>query len=359
MENEKCLKGVLVLEDGTVLYGKGFGAKTIKTGELVFNTSMTGYQEALTDPSYAGQILLMTYPLIGNYGINEKDYESEKVHIEGFAVREYSDDFEHKEATKNLDSFLKQHGVPGISGIDTRFVVRKIRARGVMPAILAAYEDWVDAQKLLKSMRFDYSSENFVEKVTVREPKAYGKGKKTVVLIDYGVKAGIIKTMVEREVRMVVVPSFATAEQIESHEPDGILLSNGPGDPAILTEAHELIRRLADSYPIFGICLGHQLIAHAFGGRTYKLKFGHRGSNHPVIDVAKNKVYITTQNHGFAVDEAGLPDELEVTQYNLNDRTVEGLRHGSKPVFSVQYHPEANPGPRDTRHLFDEFVKML
>jgi len=359
MENSEKLKAVLILKDGTVLYGNGFGAKTARAGELVFNTSMTGYQEALTDPSYAGQILLMTYPLIGNYGINEKDFESGRVQPEGFAVREISDDFEHREARRNVDSFLKEHGVPGISGIDTRFVVRKIRERGVMPAVLATYEGEIDAKKLINSMSFDYSAQNFVEKVTTKQPVVYGKGEKRVVLIDYGVKTGIIKEMNRRGIQAISVSAFSTAEQIETYEPDGIMLSNGPGDPAILAEAHKTIRKLAERHPVFGICLGHQLIAHAFGGRTFKLKFGHRGSNHPVFDKIKNRVCITTQNHGFAVDETTLPDALEVTHYNLNDKTVEGMRHESKPVFSVQYHPEANPGPHDSRYLFDEFVKML
>lgn len=359
MEYDNKLRAVLVLEDGTILYGNGFGDRTTKVGELVFNTSTTGYQEALTDLSYTGQILLMAYPLIGNYGINERDYENEKICVEGFAVREASCDFEHREGIKNLDSFLKERNIPGISDIDTRFIVRKIRTRGVMPAALATYEEKINAGELLKSLKFDYSSENFVEKVTIKKPVVYGQGKKTIVLIDYGAKRGIINAMVERGIRVIAVPSFTKADEIELWEPDGILLSNGPGDPAIITEAHRLIRKLADKYPIFGICLGHQLIAHAFGGGTYKLKFGHRGSNHPVMDIKKNKVYITTQNHGFAVDGAGLPDELEVTQYNLNDGTVEGLRHKTKPIFSVQYHPEANPGPHDTRHLFDEFTKML
>jgi len=353
------LKAVLVLKDGTVLYGSGFGAKAIKTGELVFNTSMTGYQEALTDPSYAGQILLMTYPLIGNYGISKKDFESDRVQTEGFVVRRISEDFEHREAEKNVDSFLKEHGVPGIAGIDTRFVVRKIREHGVMPAILATYDGEIDAKRLASSVSFDYSAQNFIEKVTTRKPMVCGSGRKKVVLIDYGVKRGIISEMNRRNVQVIVVPAFSTTEQIREYEPDGIVLSNGPGDPSVLTEAHKTIKKLADSYPIFGICLGHQLIAHAFGGTTFKLKFGHRGSNHPIFDKIKNRAYITTQNHGFAVDETKIPDEFEITHYNLNDKTVEGMRHLSKPIFSVQYHPEANPGPHDSRYLFDEFVKLL
>lgn len=351
------MQAVLMLKDGTTLYGKGFGARLAHRGELVFNTSMTGYQEALTDPSYAGQILLMTYPLIGNYGINKFDFESDKIHAEGFAVGEISEDYWHKDAMMNAHSFLKEHGVPGISGIDTRYLVRKIRNVGVMPAAIAAYDDKPDFKKLTEMLDFDYSKINFVEKVTTQESKKQGKGKKHVVLIDYGVKAGITRELIARGIAVTIVPSFFTAKQIKELEPDGIMLSNGPGDPAALTVAHETIRQLAD-YPIFGICLGHQLLAHAFGGSTYKMKFGHRGSNHPVYDEINKRVQITTQNHGFAVKEP-LPADFELTHRNLNDKTVEGMRHVSKQIFSVQFHPEANPGPHDTRKLFDDFVRLL
>jgi carbamoyl-phosphate synthase small subunit len=354
------LKAVLILKDGTVLEGIGFGAKTTRVGELVFNTSMIGYQEALTDPSYAGQILLLTYPLIGNYGISSSDFESERVQVEGFCVREYCERPSHRGSIKTIDEFLNEFNVPGIAGIDTRFVVRKIRNYGVMPAIIATYDEHIDVKKLLDELVFNYSSINFVEKVTTQRAKQYGRGKKKIVLIDYGVKMGIVRELVAREVRVIVVPSYASVDEIAKYEPDGILLSNGPGDPAILTNAHSVIRKLAErDYPIFGICLGHQLLAHAFGGRTFKLKFGHRGSNHPVVDLIKNRVCITTQNHGFAVDEKALPKDFEITHYNLNDKTIEGTRHKTKPIFSVQYHPEAAPGPHDSKYLFDEFVKML
>jgi len=352
-------RAVLLLQDGTALYGEGFGAQALSQGELVFNTSMTGYQEALTDPSYAGQILLMTNPLIGNYGVNATDFESGKVHPGGFAVRSLSPDYSHMEAEKGIDAFLREHGVPGISGIDTRFLVRKIRTRGVMPALLATYEGELDAKKL--KVDFDYSGKDFVAEVTTREPKVFGNGGKgRVVLIDYGVKLGIVRELVARGVEVVAVPSFASADQIKSYEPGGILLSNGPGDPAILTEAHKAIRSLSDrGYPIFGICLGHQLLAHAFGGSTFKLKFGHRGSNHPVLDRKSGKVAITTQNHGYAVDPERVPEGFQITHVNLNDGTVEGMEHGELPVFSVQYHPEASPGPHDSKKLFDRFVNML
>jgi len=354
------LKAVLILKDGTILYGSGFGAQATRIGELVFNTSMTGYQEALTDPSYAGQILLLTYPLAGNYGINESDFESNAVQVEGFAVREVCPTPQHRESAKTLDSFLREFAVPGIAGIDTRFVVRRIREHGVMPALLATYEDSIDAKELLESIKFDYSAKNFVAEVTTKQPKVYGDGQKRVVLIDYGVKMGIVRELVSRGIKVIVLPCFVSADEVRAYEPDGVVLSNGPGDPAILTDAHGTIRRLTDrGYPMFGICLGHQLLAHAYGGRTFKLKFGHRGSNHPVLDGRKNCVVITTQNHGFAVDAASVEHCFAITHINVNDGTVEGMAHNNKPIFSVQYHPEANPGPHDSRYLFDQFVKML
>jgi carbamoyl-phosphate synthase small subunit len=352
------MRAALMLKDGTTLYGRGFGAEAIKEGELVFNTSMTGYQEALTDPSYAGQILLMSYPLIGNYGINEKDFESGKVQVEGFAVREISDDYSHRSAVSNVDSFLKENNVSGISGIDTRFLVRKIRNVGVMPAVLATYNEKINVDRLAEKLDFDYSGINFVERVSTKEMKWFGNGKNRVVLVDYGVKKGIVDSLVSKGVEVAVVPCFFSAEQIKELEPDGIVLSNGPGDPAILTDAHRTIKTLSE-FPIFGICLGHQLLAHAFGGSTFKLKFGHRGSNHPVYDELKKRIAITTQNHGFAVDEKKIPADFEITHRNANDKTVEGMRHVSKPIFSVQFHPEARPGPHDSGYLFDEFVGNL
>lgn len=352
------MRAVLMLKDGTILYGRGFGAEAIKEGELVFNTSMTGYQEALTDPSYAGQILMMSYPLIGNYGINKEDFESDKVQVEGFAVRELSDDFSHRSAVSDVDFFLKNNNVPGISGIDTRFIVKKIRNVGVMPAVLATYKDKINIEKLTEKLQFDYSGINFVEKVTIKETKRFGDGTKRVVLVDYGAKRGIVDSLVSQGVEVVVVPSFFNSEQIKELEPDGILLSNGPGDPAMLVDAHETIKSLSE-FPAFGICLGHQLLAHAFGGSTFKLKFGHRGSNHPVYDDVRKKTIITTQNHGFAVDDGKVPDGFEITHRNANDGTVEGMKHASKPIFSVQFHPEARPGPHDSRYLFDEFLKNL
>lgn len=343
-------KAVLILEDGTVFHGKGFGAITSKIGELVFNTSMQGYQEALTDPSYAGQILTMTYPLIGNYGLEELHKESKKIQVEGFVVRELDKD-------SGLDSYLDKEGIPGIEGVDTRALVRKIRNFGVFPSSLVVYNDnrSMESSEFAKKIKFDYSNINFVEKVSVNKEEIIGEGNKKVVLIDLGVKNSIISELNKRGAQVIVVPFNTGAEKIHSYKPDGIIISNGPGDPAILTGVHKTIREL-DNFPMFGICLGHQCIAHAFGGSTYKLKFGHRGSNHPVFDQNKNKVVITTQNHGFAVDK--IPKDFESTHYELNDLSNEGMKHKDKPIFSVQFHPEASPGPEDSKYLFDEFVRL-
>jgi carbamoyl-phosphate synthase small subunit len=360
---KKELKALLVLKDGTTIEGKGFGAVGTVTGELVFTTSMQGYQEALTDPSYAGQILLMTYPLIGNYGVNKKDFESTdgKMHAEGYVVRQPSAIYSDRDAIDGIDGFLKSNNRPGICDIDTRALVRKVRNYGVMPAKLTVYDGSTppaDAKKI----DFDYSTINFVEKVSTKKPLIFGeengKNAKTVVLFDFGVKMSIIRELVARKLRVVVLPQNATAEDAAKYKPNGILLSNGPGDPAILTAIHKTIRNLDQKgYPMFGICLGHQLLAHAFGGDTYKLKFGHRGSNHPVFDKARNRLVITTQNHGYAVKT--MPKDFEITHEHANDKTVEGMRHLSKPIFSVQYHPEASAGPHDSKFLFDEFVKIL
>ena len=348
-------KAALLLSDGSRYGGEGFGACATKTGELVFNTSMQGYQEALTDPSYAGQILTMSYPLMGNYGINEGDFESGRIWVEGFVVREASGHYFHRKAVESLDAFLTEYGVPGISGIDTRALVKKMRVDGVVPSSLTVYEGECDE---IPEVSFDYSSINFVEKVSCKKPEAHipKEAEKKVVLLDLGVKRNIIRELNWRGVGVISFPWNTTEAEVRSYEPDGILVSNGPGDPALLTNTHSLIRSLSD-LPMFGICLGHQCIAHAFGGDTKKLKFGHRGSNHPVYDKEKKKVLITTQNHGFAVDK--MPEGFRLTQIELNDKTVEGMRHESKPIFAVQYHPEASPGPHDAAYFFDEFKNLL
>ncbi len=347
-------KAVLRLADGTAFHGEGFGAPVRKVGELVFNTSMQGYQEALTDPSYAGQVLTMSYPLIGNYGINPLDFESSRIWVEGFVVREASGELFHREAARDLDSFLCKYGAPGICGVDTRKIVKKVREHGVLPCSIEVFE----GEEKGGELSFDYSSVNFVERMSsgkVEEFYPEGMGKK-VVLLDLGVKRSIVKELNKRGIGVVSVPWDASEELVRSFGPGGIIVSNGPGDPAVLTSVHSLIRSLSD-LPIFGICLGHQCIAHAFGGSTSKLKFGHRGSNHPVYDSEMKRVLITTQNHGFAVDR--VPEGFEVMQVELNDKTVEGMRHGSRPIFSVQYHPEASPGPHDAGFLFDSFKKVL
>ncbi|NYZ79320.1 glutamine-hydrolyzing carbamoyl-phosphate synthase small subunit [Candidatus Micrarchaeota archaeon] len=355
-------RALLVLRDGSVFSGRGFGAEATSVGELVFNTNFCGYQESLTDPSYAGQILTATYPLVGNYGVNEEDSESDKVQVSGFVVREICDRPSHMKSKETLDEFMKRFDVPGIYDVDTRAIVRKIRNFGVMPACLSVYSGKEpDRDELLsKAEKLDYSKIDFVELVTTKKRKEYlVDGKRRVVLIDCGVKMSIIRELLKRNISVVSVPAKTSAQEILSLEPAGVLISNGPGDPELLTYVAKTVRELLHKLPIFGICLGHQVIAHAVGGKTFKLKFGHRGGNHPVKDLESGKVYITSQNHGYAVDEKSLPKGFVVTRRNLNDMTVEGMKHKELPVFSVQYHPEANPGPLDSRYLFDEFAKIL
>ncbi|MEW6528669.1 MAG: glutamine-hydrolyzing carbamoyl-phosphate synthase small subunit [Candidatus Micrarchaeota archaeon] len=356
MYNKNNKKAFLILSDGTVVSGCGFGALTIRIGELVFNTAMQGYQESLTDPSYAGQILLSTYPLIGNYGIDDYSFESKKIYAEGYAIRELCNEPTHKDSIKNLDAFLKENNCPGIYGIDTRYLVRKIRVYGVMPAIIVVSEESINIKHLFESLKFNYAQIDFIKNITVKKPEICGNGKKKVVLIDYGAKRNIINELIKRDVKVIVVSAYEESEKINEFEPNGIILSSGPGNPAILRYAHNTISALS-AYPMFGLCLGHQLIAHAFGGNTFKLKFGHRGVNHPVINLKDERVRITTQNHGFAVGK--IPNNFEITEKSANDGSIEGMEHLDGHIFSVQYHPEATPGPHDTKYLFDKFVKML
>jgi carbamoyl-phosphate synthase small subunit len=353
-------KAALVLSDGSVFFGKGFGSTGRRAGEIVFTTNMTGYEESLTDPSYAGQILVSTYPLIGNYGTQRAWCESNKMQVEGYCIRELCAAPHHVESTNALDKRMADAGIPGIWGLDTRLLVRKIRNSGVMPACLEVYEGNADTSEMLAlAKKLDYSKINFVEKVSVGKAESFGKGSKKVVLVDYGAKMGIVRELNKRGCEVVVVPFNMSAEEVLAFSPDGIMASNGPGDPALLVKESGELKKLFGKVPLFGICLGNQLIGQAAGAKTYKLKFGHRGGNHPVLDLKANKVVITTQNHGFAVDEKTLPKEFEVTHRNLSDGTVEGIAHKELPVFAVQYHPEANPGPCDSKYLFDKFVNML
>jgi len=356
------MKAALALEDGTFIVGKGFGAEKTVEGELVFNTSMTGYVEALTDPSYAGQILMMTYPLIGNYGVCRKDFESDGVKVEGFVVKELCKIPSNWRSEMTVDELLKEYDVPGIEGVDTRALTKKTRIFGTMKAVLAVGED-LDKERLVKRAKEQPSITeiDLVDKVCVKKPKRIDAGGKyEVILVDCGIKLSIVKQLLKRGINVILVPFDYPAKKIIEHDPDGVFLSNGPGDPARVKPTIETIRELIGKFPIAGICLGHQLAALAMGAKTFKLKFGHRGANQPVKDFETGRVFISSQNHGFAVDEKTLDGTgLEVTQVNLNDMTVEGLRHKELPLITVQYHPEASPGPHDTYFFFDRFLEMI
>ncbi|MGQ9621865.1 MAG: glutamine-hydrolyzing carbamoyl-phosphate synthase small subunit [Candidatus Caldatribacteriaceae bacterium] len=354
------MKALLALEDGRVFWGYAFGALGEVSGEVVFNTSMTGYQEILTDPSYKGQIVTMTYPLIGNYGVNAEDVESVKPQVEGFIVREKSSLYSNWRARESLENYLKRHGIMGLERIDTRALTRHIREKGAMRAVMSCLD--LDPGSLVEKARQipEMAGQDLVQKVTAREPYVWKeKGDYTIAVLDCGVKFGILRELSRRNCRVVVYPAFTLAEDVLSTEPDGVLLSNGPGDPAALPYVVEFARRVVGKVPVFGICLGHQVIAQALGGKTFKLKFGHHGSNHPVKDLRTGWVAITTQNHGFSVDIDTLSQEIEVTHLNLNDYTLEGMVHKELPLFSVQFHPEARPGPHDTTYLFDRFIEMV
>ncbi len=351
----------LVLSDGSVFTGQPFGALVegqTAFGEVVFNTSMSGYQEMLTDPSYAGQIVMPTYPLQGNYGINDQDIESCQVQVAGFVVRERSLTPSHYDSLRTLHDYLAANGIAGLAGVDTRAITRRIRSQGVMMGAVTAGEPRVALREL--TSRPAYDTVNFVERVTVAEGYQWSRdGAKHVAVVDCGVKYNILRLLTDRSCRVSVLPATASADDILALKPDGVVFSPGPGDPVHNALTVAAARRVVERVPTLGICLGHQIIARALGGETYKLKFGHRGGNHPVQDLETGRVCITAQNHGYAVSDDGLPSGVIVTHRNLNDGTIEGLRHRDLPVLAIQYHSEASPGPRDNEYIFDRFVEMV
>ena len=349
------MKAKLILEDGTIFEGKAFGYLNESVGEVVFNTSMTGYGEVLTDPSYYGQIVTMTYPLIGNYGINLEDVESRGVHVKGFIVREKSDNPNNFRCEMDIDTYLKQNKVIGLEGIDTRALTKILRNNGTMKGIITLENNTTLEDVVSKIGKF--SNTEAVMTVT-RKEKEYIKGNgPKVAVMDFGVKENILRSFKARGCDLVVLPATTTAEEILNENPDLIFLSNGPGDPEDLDDVIENIKQLIGKKPIAGICLGHQLLALTLGGKTARLKFGHRGGNHPVKDLEDEKVYITSQNHGYYVSQ--MPENMKMTHINLNDNTVEGMRHSELPIYSVQYHPEACPGPKDNDYIFDKFLELI
>ncbi|MEN8907118.1 MAG: carbamoyl phosphate synthase small subunit [Clostridiales bacterium] len=352
------MKVILVLEDGTVFHGKSFGAVGEVLGEIVFNTGMTGYQEVMTDPSYSGQIVTMTYPLIGNYGINHEDNESKKPQVKGFIVRENCNFPSNWRSEETLDNFLKRHNIFGLYDIDTRSLTRILREKGTMRGLLTNKSDFNFEDR--KNEILEYKIKNPVGEVTTKKVLHYSGIGKKIVLIDYGLKRNIVESLLKRGCDVYVVPSYSKYEDILKIKPDGIMLSNGPGDPVDCVEEIKVIRKLMGKIPIFGICLGHQLTALANGARSEKLKYGHRGCNHPVKDLDKNITYITSQNHGYTIVKDSLDkNKMEISHINMNDDTVEGINYKNTSVFTVQFHPEASPGPMDTAYLFDKFIDMI
>ncbi len=369
-------QAVLALEDGTVFEGTSFGAPVERTGEVVFNTAITGYQEIFTDPSYSGQIVVLTNPQIGNYGANAADCEAGIPHIEGLVVREISPVASNWRADNKAEDFLAQHGIPVIAEVDTRKLVRLLRERGAMRGVITVGDHNRDEAVRIARSAPPMTGQNLISKVSTQNRYEWTRGLESVsisdkldfveephfhvVAYDFGIKRNILRHLVHIGSRVTVVPANTTGEDVLSLKPDGVFLSNGPGDPEPLTHQSEQVKKLFGKVPVFGICLGHQILGLAFGGATYKLKFGHHGANHPVLNRLTGKVEITSQNHGFAVDPDSLRDsEIELTHVNLNDQTVEGFRHRSEPVFCVQYHPEAAPGPHDSNYLFDEFAALM
>jgi carbamoyl-phosphate synthase small subunit len=386
-----CMRAILALEDGRHFVGEGYGASGTAVGEVCFNTSMTGYQEVLTDPSYRGQIVSMTCPQVGNYGINPLDDESGQPHVRGFVIEELSPVASNWRSRETLDAYLKRWGIPGIQGIDTRALTRHLRDKGAMKGCLTTESAGVEEAVRRAREGSGVVGMDYVREVTTRQPYDWDPGDRlsrrwtilrgtgegqdapedgeyfeplppvrhTIVAYDFGMKLNILRRLRQEGFRVRVVPADTTADEVLALNPDGIFLSNGPGDPSALDYVHQNLRGLIGRKPIFGICLGHQMLAYAFGGKTFKLKFGHRGGNQPVKDLETGTVAITSQNHGFAVDPDSLPDSVKVTHVNLNDGTVEGMRHRELPVFSVQYHPEAAPGPNDATYFFGQFAKLI
>ncbi len=359
-------RAILVLADGSVYEGYTFGAETDAYGEVVFNTSMAGYQEMLTDPSYAGQIVVPTYPLIGNYGINEQDYESKKIQVRGFVVREECLEPNHYLSTKTIHKYLAESGIPGISGVDTRAITRKLRSVGVMMGVITGDNTPQQALEQLKKLP-SYGSTDYAKQVTTDAPyqweprlaEADSSSLCNIIVLDCGLKYSILRIMRRMGCTLTVVPCTTSADEILNLKPDGILLSPGPGNPEVLDYVVDTVKKLVGKKPMMGICMGHLILGRVFGAKTFKLKFGHRGANHPVRDLSDGRIHITAQNHGYAVDADSLGSELEVTHINLNDGTVEGLRHKELPIFSIQYHSEASPGPWDNIYLFEKFLQMV
>jgi len=381
------MKAILALEDGSVFHGEGFGAKASACGEVCFNTSMTGYQEILTDPSYKGQIVTMTYPLIGNYGVNEVDVESWRPHVAGFVIRELSPVVSNWRADFSLAEYLERNGIPGIQGVDTRALTRKLRVRGALNGFIST-DGVSEAEAVKRAKEFVFVGVDYVREVTHKEAFRWDEGDKQsasfklafgnaqtdarnlreplppadipIVAYDFGMKYNILRRLRQHGFKTQVVPATTSAAEAMKHKPAGVFLSNGPGDPSALGYCVQAVGDLLKTgVPIFGICLGHQVLGQALGGKTFKLKFGHRGANQPVKDLESGRVEITSQNHGFAVDPKSLPSDVSVDRINLNDQTVEGLKHRTKPVFCVQYHPEASPGPHDSTPLFSQFREMI
>ncbi len=355
------MKGYLVIEDGSIYEGECFGVEGESFGELVFNTSMTGYQEIIYDPSYKGQIVVMTYPLIGNYGVNSKDNESYKTHINGFVVKERSKIYSNWRAEKSLEELFVESKLIGIEGVDTREITIKLRDKGNLKS--GIFTGQKENEEMIEKVKNSPSiiGRDLVKEVCLKEPYLWNKeGQYKVVVIDCGVKYNTLRLLSNLDIKVKVVPANYPYEEIEKEKPDGIVISNGPGDPSVLSYVIKTVSSLVEKYPVFGICLGHQILAHVFGGKTYKLKFGHHGGNHPVKDLKTGKVLITVQNHNFCVDINTIKgQDIEITHINLNDGTLEGMKHKKLPVFSVQFHPESAPGPHDAGYIFKKFLELL